>query len=76
MATGYIFAHIRNVKVFGNGDFMEVSHRAQDGNVDTIEVLKAYHDIGFEGYVRPDHGRHLWEKKRCADLVMDCMTEL
>ncbi|MEX1377504.1 MAG: mannonate dehydratase [Eubacteriales bacterium] len=60
------FAHIRNVKVFENGDFIEVSHRAQDGNVDTVEVMKAYHNIGFEGYIRPDHGRHLWgEEKTC-----------
>jgi mannonate dehydratase len=60
------FAHIRNVKVFDNGDFMEVSHRAKDGDVDTVEVMKAYHEIGFKGYVRPDHGRHLWgEEKQC-----------
>lgn len=60
------FTHIRNVKVFENGDFMEVSHRSQDGNVDTVEVLKAYHDIGYQGYCRPDHGRHLWgEEKKC-----------
>ena len=25
-----------------------------------IFILKAYHDGGFEGYIRPDHGRHLW----------------
>lgn len=60
------FAHVRNVKVFENGDFMEVSHRAQDGDVDTVEVMKAYHDINFKGYMRPDHGRHLWgEEKNC-----------
>ncbi|MBO1265201.1 mannonate dehydratase [Proteiniclasticum sp. SCR006] len=60
------FAHIRNVKIFENGDFIETSHRAQDGNVDIVEVLKAYHEAGFEGYVRPDHGRHLWgEEKTC-----------
>ena len=60
------FAHIRNVKVFENGDFIESSHRACDGNVDIVEVVKAYHDIGFKGYVRPDHGRHLWgEEKTC-----------
>lgn len=60
------FAHVRNVKVFENGDFMEVSHRAQDGDVDTVEVIKAYHDINFKGYMRPDHGRHLWgEEKNC-----------
>lgn len=60
------FAHIRNVKRFDNGDFIETSHRAQDGSVDVVEVLKAYHESGFTGYVRPDHGRHLWgEEKNC-----------
>jgi mannonate dehydratase len=60
------FAHIRNVKVYENGDFIEVSHRGKDGSVDIYEVLKAYHDNDFEGYIRPDHGRHLWgEEKGC-----------
>ncbi len=60
------FAHIRNVKVMDNGDFIESSHRASDGNVDIVEVVKAYHDGGFDGYVRPDHGRHLWgEEENC-----------
>lgn len=60
------FAHIRNVKVFENGDFIEVSHRGKDGNVDVYEVLKSYHDADFKGYIRPDHGRHLWgEEKEC-----------
>lgn len=60
------FAHIRNVKVFENGDFSEVSHRACDGNVDTVEVLKAYHENDYQWYVRPDHGRHLWgEEENC-----------
>ena len=22
--------------------------------------MRAYHDCGFDGYIRPDHGRHLW----------------
>jgi len=60
------FAHIRNVKVYDNGDFSEVSHRGKDGNVDVYEVLKAYHQHDFKGYIRPDHGRHLWgEEKEC-----------
>ncbi len=60
------FAHVRNVKVFDNGDFIECSHRGCDGNVDVYEVLKAYHDNNFTGYLRPDHGRHLWgEEKNC-----------
>ncbi|SFP60404.1 mannonate dehydratase [Salibacterium halotolerans] len=54
------FAHVRNVRRFHNGDFIETSHRAGDGSVDIVEVIQAYHDIGYTGYIRPDHGRHLW----------------
>ena len=54
------FAHIRNVRVFDNGDFIETSHRTEDGTVDISGIVQAYHDNGFTGYVRPDHGRHIW----------------
>ena len=54
------FAHIRNVKHFPNGDFSEASHRDRDGDTGILDILRAYHDCGFEGYIRPDHGRHLW----------------
>jgi mannonate dehydratase len=57
------FAHVRNVKVYENGDFIETSHRQQDGTVDIIGIMKAYHDSGFKGYIRPDHGRHIWDEK-------------
>lgn len=57
------FAHIRNVKHFPNGDFSEASHRDCDGDVGILEIIKAYHDGGFEGYIRPDHGRHIWGEK-------------
>ena len=54
------FAHIRNVKHFENGDFSEASHRDCDGDTGILDILRAYHDCGFDGYIRPDHGRHLW----------------
>lgn len=57
------FAHIRNVKHFPNGDFSEASHRDCDGETGILDILRAYHDGGFEGYIRPDHGRHLWDEK-------------
>ena len=57
------FAHIRNVKHFPNGDFSEASHRDCDGDTGILDILRAYHDCGFEGYIRPDHGRHLWDEK-------------
>ena len=56
------FAHIRNVKHFENGDFSEASHRDCDGDTGILDILKAYHDCGFDGYIRPDHGRHLWDE--------------
>ena len=57
------FAHIRNVKHYENGDFSEVSHRDCDGDVGILDIIKAYHDGGFDGYIRPDHGRHIWGEK-------------
>lgn len=60
------FTHIRNVKRFDNGDFIETSHRTRDGSVPVDEIVRAFHEIGFKGYVRPDHGRHIWgEEKYC-----------
>ncbi|SHM99281.1 mannonate dehydratase [Gracilibacillus kekensis] len=57
------FAHIRNVKLFDNGDFIETSHRTEDGSLPINQIVQAYHDIGFAGYVRPDHGRHIWDEQ-------------
>jgi mannonate dehydratase len=57
------FAHIRNVKHFDNGDFTEASHRDCDGDTQILEIMRAYHDCGFDGYIRPDHGRHIWGEK-------------
>ena len=56
------FAHIRNIHHFPNGDFSEAAHRDCCGETGIIEILRAYHDCGFEGYIRPDHGRQLWEE--------------
>lgn len=57
------FAHIRNVKIYENGDFIETSHRSCDGSLDITEIVKAFHDGGYKGYVRPDHGRHIWNEE-------------
>lgn len=54
------FGHLRNVKVEPDGTFYESTHRSCDGSLDMAAIVKAYHDIGFEGYVRPDHGRMIW----------------
>jgi mannonate dehydratase len=57
------FAHIRNVRIYENGDFIETSHRTKDGSVDIYDIVKAYHENGFTGYARPDHGRHIWDEE-------------
>lgn len=66
MVTEFIdripFGHIRNVKIYENGDFIETSHRTGDGSVDIQNIVKTYHDHGFSGYIRPDHGRHIWDE--------------
>ena len=37
-----------------------MAHRACEGEVDTVGVMRAYAEGGYAGYIRPDHGRHLW----------------
>ncbi len=54
------FAHLRNVKITPQGDFEETAHRSDCGSLDMAAIVKAYHDVGFTGYVRPDHGRMIW----------------
>ncbi|MBK1684414.1 mannonate dehydratase, partial [Rhodoferax fermentans] len=54
------FGHLRNVKVEPDGTFFESTHNSCDGSLDMAAIVKAYHDVGFEGYWRPDHGRMIW----------------
>lgn len=54
------FAHIRNVQVHEPGVFNEVAHKSDFGSLDVYEMMRALYDVGFEGPVRPDHGRMIW----------------
>lgn len=54
------FAHVRNIKITGEKCFEESAHKSEYGSLDMYEIMKAYYDIGFEGPVRPDHGRMIW----------------
>lgn len=54
------FAHCRNVKRTGHHDFNETPHPSSCGDVDMFAVLKALHETGFDGPIRPDHGRMIW----------------
>ncbi len=53
------FAHMRNVQVLDNG-FEERAHLSSCGSLDMYEIMKALYDNGFDGYIRPDHGRMIW----------------
>ena len=52
------FAHLRNVAITGEKQFHESPH--PQGRVDLAQVLRALHESGFDGPVRPDHGRMIW----------------
>lgn len=54
------FAHMRNVRVDAEGNFYETAHDSPSGSLDMAAIVRAYHDVGFDGYVRPDHGRMIW----------------
>ena len=54
------FMHIRNVKNMEDGSFEERAHLSSAGSLDIYEIVKALVDAGFDGYVRPDHGRMIW----------------
>ena len=28
--------------------------------MDMFEIMRAYHEIGYKGHIRPDHGRMIW----------------
>ena len=54
------FAHIRQLKFKGDLDFTEAGHLTKSGDLDIYGVVKALVKGGFDGYVRPDHGRNIW----------------
>lgn len=57
------FAHIRNLKFNSQEDFEEAAHLSCDGSFDMYSIVKALYDTGFDGVIRPDHGRMIWGEK-------------
>ena len=53
------FVHARNVAVLENG-FEERAHLSKCGSLDMYAILNALYENGFNGYIRPDHGRMIW----------------
>ncbi len=54
------FVHLRNVRHTSPKDFHETAHLSSCGDLDMFAIVKALHDNGFDGYIRPDHGRMIW----------------
>ncbi|MBR6396169.1 MAG: mannonate dehydratase [Lachnospiraceae bacterium] len=57
------FAHVRNLKFNSPDDFEEAAHLSSDGSFDMYEIVKALYETGFDGPIRPDHGRMIWGEK-------------
>ena len=57
------FVHLRNVKHQSKQSFEESGHYSEDGDLDMYELVKALYDSGFDGIIRPDHGRTIWQEE-------------
>lgn len=53
------FAHLRNIRYEGDG-FVESGHESADGSLDMAAIVETLVKNGFDGYVRPDHGRNIF----------------
>lgn len=56
------FAHVRNVLHTGDHQFHESAHVSHTGSLDLYEIVKALVEVGFNGLIRPDHGREIWNE--------------
>lgn len=54
------FAHIRNLIHHSEGKFDEAAHLSSDGSFDMYKIMKTLYETGFDGPIRPDHGRAIW----------------
>ncbi|MFL1696125.1 mannonate dehydratase [Weissella kandleri] len=56
------FVHLRNIKFMDEekNNFHESSHLTSDGSIDMYGVVHTLVENGWDGYVRPDHGRMIW----------------
>lgn len=54
------FVHFRNVLFMGDRKFKESAHLSTEGSLDMYAIMKALVDVGFDGVIRPDHGRTVW----------------
>ena len=55
--------HVRNVKYLGYHHFREASHLSCTGDLDVYEIMKAIYETCPDTYIRPDHGRMIWDEQ-------------
>ena len=60
LASRSYFVHLRQITHSGALDFCESGHLTSMGSLDMYGIVKALVEAGFDGYVRPDHGRNIW----------------
>lgn len=60
LAPRIYFAHLRQITLTGEHDFRESGHMTGTGSLDMYGIVRALVGNGFDGYVRPDHGRNIW----------------
>ncbi len=58
--------HVRNVKYLGYRRFREAAHLSSDGSLDLYEIMKAIYETTPNIYIRPDHGRMIWDEQARA----------
>ncbi|MCG8485330.1 MAG: mannonate dehydratase [Clostridia bacterium] len=54
------FVHFRNIKRFEDKNFDETAHASNYGSLDMYCIIKACVDFGYDGPIRPDHGRMIF----------------
>ncbi|MBP5248969.1 MAG: mannonate dehydratase [Lachnospiraceae bacterium] len=55
--------HVRNVKHLGYRNFREAAHLSTAGDLDMYEIVKAIYETCPDTYIRPDHGRMIWDEQ-------------
>ena len=60
LASRSYFVHLRQIKWSGELDFCECGHLTSAGSLDIYGILRTLYENGFDGYIRPDHGRNIW----------------
>ena len=55
--------HVRNIKFLGYHHFREAAHLSEAGDLNMFDIMEAIYDTCPDTYIRPDHGRMIWDEK-------------